>query len=390
MQPNGNRFPFSEDALSEPRFPLVMEVCPECWQVQIREFPSPEFLFTDHPYLSGLNAPIREHFAWLAGHLIDKLSLPERAFVLDIGCNDGTLLAAFARHGMRTLGVDPGQQPAARARAAGLLVADSFWGAATGRYLRQVGLHPNLITATAVFYHVADLHGFVDGVAQALANDGIFVVQAVWLKTVIEQLQFDHIYHEHSCLHAVGPLQRLFAEHGLTLFDVEFVDVHGGSLLLYVARSGTQAVRPTVQAFIDDERNAGLYERATYDAFAERVAEKGRDLRALLVKLAREGKTVAGLGAPVKGSTLLNYCDIGPDLVQYLVEINPLKIGRVSPGTHIPIVAKEPGPPDYYLVLAWNFAPFFIERYQSYLDAGGHFIVPMPSVEIIGAERTPR
>jgi len=386
-QPNGNNFLPADQVGDEVSFPLAMMVCEDCWEVQIAEFPSQEVLFTDHPYLSGVNAPVVAHFDQLAQHVVHKLGLKPNDLVIDVGANDGTLLKMFAKQGMRVLGVDPSTRPGLIAREQGVTVLKQFWNHATGKALAHLGICPEAITATAVFYHVPDLHDFCAGLSEVMGPDSVFVVQGVNLKDLIEHNEFDHFYHEHSCIHSVGPLTRLFAEHALRIHDIEFSPIHGGSFILYVVRE--ESSRPTtgaVAAAIEAERVAGLYEIETYHAFARRVADNMAALKTLLGELKAAGKTVYGLGAPVKGSTVLNYAHIGPELVELVTEVNQLKVGRVTPGTHIPVVDERSlgRVPDYYLVLAWNFLDFLVGKYDTYLAGGGRFIAAVPDVRIVG------
>lgn len=386
-QPNGNNFLHAEDLAREVSFPLAMMVCEDCWEVQIAEFPSQEVLFSDHPYLTGVNAPVVAHFEQLAARVVYKLGLKPNDLVIDVGCNDGTLLTMFARQGLRTLGVDPSERPGQVAREQGVTVFKQFWNRETGRSLAQLGIRPELITATAVFYHVPDLHDFCAGLTEVMGPDSVFVVQGVNLKDMIEKNEFDHFYHEHSCIHSLGPLTRLFAMHGLRIFDVEFSAIHGGSFILYVVRKeSTCETTPAVAEAIEAERAAGLYQLETYRAFARRVEHNMSELKALLEALKAAGKTVYALGAPVKGSTVLNYAGIGPELVALATEVNPLKVGRVTPGTHIPVVDERSltDVPDYYLVLAWNFLDYLVGKYDAYLAGGGRFIAAVPDVRVIG------
>jgi len=386
-QPNGNNFLRADEVHREVSFPLAMMVCGDCWEVQIAEFPSQEVLFTDHPYLSGVNAPVVAHFDQLAQRVVYKLGLKPNDLVIDVGANDGTLLMMFAKQGMRVLGVDPSTRPGLVAREQGVTVFKQFWNHETGKSLSQLGLCPELITATAVFYHVPDLHDFCAGLTEVMGPDSVFVVQGVNLKDLIEHNEFDHFYHEHSCIHSVGPLTKLFAEHGLRIQDIEFSAIHGGSFILYVVREeNARETTPAVAAAIEAERAAGLYELDTYTAFAKRVAENMAALKALLGELKAAGKTVYGLGAPVKGSTVLNYAGIGPELIDLVTEVNELKVGRVTPGTHIPVVDERSlgRMPDYYLVLAWNFLDYLVGKYDTYLAGGGRFIIAVPDVRIVG------
>ncbi|MFM5932102.1 MAG: methyltransferase domain-containing protein [Novosphingobium sp.] len=386
-QPNGNAFLYPDELAKEVTFTLSMMVCEDCWEVQITEFPPQELLFCDHPYVTGVNAPVVRHFNALAPHVVEKLGLKPNDLVIDVGCNDGTLLKAFAKHGMRVLGVDPSERPGQLAREQGITVFQQFWNHDTGKSLRQLGIKPEVITATAVFYHVPDLHDFVAGLAEVMGPNSFFVVQGVNLKDLIENNEFDHFYHEHSCIHSVGPLTKLFAAHGLRIQDIEFSPIHGGSFILYVCREENPlATTQAVADAIAEEEAAGLYKLETYTAFARRIDENMDKLRALLERLKAEGKTVYALGAPVKGSTVLNRAQIGPELVSKVTEVNEFKIGRVTPGTHIPVIDERTNAevPDYYLVLAWNFIDFLVEKFDDYLSAGGRFIATVPDVRVIG------
>jgi SAM-dependent methyltransferase len=387
-QPNGNRFPDPASPEPEHYFPFSMAVCTECWQVQLEESPTPEFMFTNHPYITGINKPVVEHFDRLAEHIVERFDLPEASLVIDIGCNDGSLLSCFAARGLRVLGVDPGQTTGALCRARGITVCETFWNRDTGRALKHLNVAPHLITATAVFYHVPDLHEFVEALGEVMTEETVFVTQCIYLKDVLEKNQFDHFYHEHIMIHSLAPLERLFEAHEMKLIDVEFDPIHGGSFILYVAlKASRHPQSPTVATAIADE-TAGLQSIDTYREFAGR-AQRNRDaLLALLEDLNNEGKTVYGLCAPVKGSTLINYANIGPELVELTTDVNPYKIGKLMPGTHIPIVDETTlsSQPDYYLLLSWNFLDYFLEKYREYLEAGGKFIVPNPEVRVIGAE----
>lgn len=386
-QPNGNNFLYPHEVDQEVIFPLAMMVCQDCWEVQISEFPPQELLFCDHPYITGLNEPVVRHFRQLAPHVVGKLGLKPNDLVIDVGCNDGTLLKAFAANGMRVLGVDPSERPGQLAREQGVTVFQQFWNHETGKSLRQLGIRPEVITATAVFYHVPDLHDFCAGLTEVMGPNSFFVVQGVNLKDLIERAEFDHFYHEHSCIHALAPLTKLFAQHGLRIQDVEFSEIHGGSFILYVCREENPlATTHRVAEAIAAEEAAGLNRLETYQAFAARIADNMARLRALLERLKAQGKTVYALGAPVKGSTVLNYAKIGPELVEQVTEVNGLKIGRVTPGTHIPVVdeASVGAAPDYYLVLAWNFIDFLVEKFDAYLTGGGRFIVSVPEVRVVG------
>ena len=386
IQPNGNNFPDETSKNREISYPLSMSVCLDSWLVQIDDYPPPEVVFCDHPYITGVNTPVVKHFQSLSKHIVKKFELAPQSLIIDIGANDGTFLNCFRDQGMRVLGVDPGQRTGRLAKARGVTVCEAFWNREIGKSLRSLNLAPSVITATAVFYHVPNLHEFVAGLAEVMNDHTIFAAQCVYMKSVLEELQFDHFYHEHTCIYSLKPLEQLFGQHKMRIIDVEFYDIHGGSFVVYVAKeTSTLPTSQSVATAIALEEKAGLFEIETYRNFARKVKANCDNLVTMLEKLRDESRTVYALGAPLKGSTLLNYCKIGPSLVQKAVEVNQFKIGRLTPGTHIPIIAEEEvaEQPDYYLVLAWNFLDHFIQTHQEFLANGGKFIVPNPEVGIV-------
>lgn len=386
-QPSGNFFPAESELEKEQSFPFAMLVCTQCWQVQIEYFPPVEHTFKNHPYVTGINRPVVSYFENLTGDIINKFSIPLGSLVLDIGANDGTLLSKFRDRGMHVLGIDPCQRTGKLARDKGITVFEAFWNKKSADAMHQLGIAPDLITATAVFYHVEDIHSFVQGLDRIMGEDTIFCTQCVYLKDLIESMQFDHFYHEHTMIHAISPLRSLFSKYNLRLLDVDFYTIHGGSFVLYVARDNSRFTTTVkIDEAIAEEQRVGLNQLQTYHEFAKRVDHNKQELLSLLHQIKSSGKRVYGLGAPLKGSTLLNYYGIGPDLIECLTEINPHKIGRFTPGTHIPIVSEHEvaNQPDYYLVLSWNYLDFFLEKYEIYLANGGHFIVPHPDVRVIG------
>ena len=388
-QPNGNHFPSNLDFKTEPKFPFAMQVCTDCWQVQIEEFPSPEFMFSNHPYITGVNMPVVDHFKIMADRTIARFDLEPNSLVIDIGANDGTLLNIFKERGMRILGVDPGQRTGKLARKSGVTICETFWNTETAKAIKCLNLRPELITATAVFYHVGDIHNFLQGLKEVMTERTVFMTQCVYLKDVLEKSQFDHFYHEHTMIHAITPLRRLFGQYGMRLLDVDYYPVHGGSFVLYAGLDSHPCpTNAAIQNALDTEKASGLLQFKTYVDFAGRVENNRRELLKLLHELKSKGKKVFALGAPLKGSTLLNYCNIGPDLVELATEVNEFKIGRFTPGTHIPIVDERTlkNQPDYYLLLSWNFLDFFKQKYKAFLKSGGKFIVPHPEVKVIGSD----
>ncbi|KOR33202.1 hypothetical protein TI05_02455 [Achromatium sp. WMS3] len=353
-QPNGNVFPSLNELDNEQMFPFAMLVCTQCWQVQLEEFPPVDAMFANHPYITGLNQPIVAHFEHLVDNIVQKYAIAPNSLVLDIGANDGTLLHKFRKHKMRVLGIDPCIGTNKLAQDKGITVFETFWNQHSAKAMQQLGIYPDLITATAVFYHVEDLHSFVQGLQTIMKQDTIFCTQCIYLKDLIDQVQFDHFYHEHTLIHAITPLENLFSQYGLRLLDVDFSSIHGGSFVLYVGRKESRfPTTSNIAAAIANEKDAGLNCLQTYLDFSKKVDANKQQLMSVLRGIKDAGKRIFGMGAPLKASTLLNYYGIGPDIIECLTEINPHKIGKYSPGMHIPIISEDTvtEQPDYYLLL---------------------------------------
>ena len=385
-QPNGNIFFNENEIYKEEKFSLRMSVCKDTWLVQLEEFPTPSEMFDEHPYISGYSQPVVKHFNWLSKYLISKLNISKGSLVIDIGANDGTLLSTFKKRGMLTLGIDPGKFSGEYSKSNEVLVLRKFWNFDTAFHLKELNVKPSLITATAVFYHVPDLHEFVKGLKEVMSNETVFVCQCVYLLDVIKKLQFDHFYHEHTCVYSVKSLIDLFNYHDMKIIDINHNEIHGGSIIVEVVKNDSKKI-PTgnIDKFLNIEKEAGLYNIKTYHDFSKNVFQNISKLKLLLIDLKKQGKSVYGIGAPVKGSSLLNYAEIKSDLVQKIVEVNKLKIGKVVPGVHIPIISEEEveNEPDYYIVMAWNFKDFFLEKYKKFIDGGGKLIIPNPELHII-------
>jgi SAM-dependent methyltransferase len=370
----------------EAKYLLRVGFCHGCAHVQLLEAVPPLAMFENYLYISSASETLKQHFNDLSAELIARYRIGAADLVIDIGCNDGTLLAAFKRHGTRALGVDPAanlsvfttEQRIERytglfsARAAAEIV--SGWGEAS------------LITATNTFPHIQDLDDFVGGVKIALHNSGVLVLEMHYLLDLIEQLAFDTIYHEHVSYWALAPMQRLFERHGMKIVDAERVPLHHGQLRVHVQRQGEAPTSDRVARLLAAEKAAGLDRFETYVNFAARVQAIKKQLHATIAKLKREGRRLAAYGAPAKGNTLLSFLDFGPDHLPYIVDRSPLKQGRFTPGTHIPVVGPEQlliDQPDYVLLLAWNFADEIVEQQAEYRKRGGKFMVPVPEVRVL-------
>ncbi|MFQ6019158.1 MAG: class I SAM-dependent methyltransferase [Dehalococcoidia bacterium] len=386
-QPHCNRFLREEDLASEePVYPLDLYFCQDCALVQLGHVVPPEAMFRDYPYVSGTTATLPHHFQRLASEIVSRFKPPPGSLVVDIGSNDGTFLRGFEGLNMRILGVDPAINIAKIANESGIETIPEFFGRdIASRIVGERG-KAQLVTAAGVFYHVPDLDDFVEGVRRLLADDGVFVVQAIYLLDMLDKNSFDNIYHEHLCYYSLKPLTVLFQRFGMEVFDVERTDIHGGSIVVYVRKGVTSDPKPSVQALLALEQERGLYSLETCREFACGIAGVKEKLGTMLRQLRSQGKRIGAYGAPAKGNTMLNYCQIGADVLEYAAEKNPLKQGLYTPGMHVPVIPEErarENPPDYYLVLPWNFLDEFLWKERDFRENGGKFIVPIPEPYII-------
>jgi hypothetical protein len=384
-QPHCNRLiPPERAAEREPHYPLRVGFCHDCTLVQIDHTIPKETMFSDYPYVSGTTRTLVAHFADTAARLVETYGLGPTDLVVDIGSNDGSWLKQYVPFGLRVLGVEAAANVARLATEAGVPTLNRFFNEATAEVIRADHGGARLVTAAGVFFHLEELHSVVRGADRLIGDDGVLVVQAIYLGGMIENMAFDQIYHEHLCYYTLRSLENLLGRHGLEIVDVRLLPIHGGSIEVHAARRGRLAVQPSVAAFRASEDAKGLGEIATYRQFAARVWELKAELVGLLAEWREAGRSVWAYGAPAKGATLLNSFGIGPLLVQRAVEKNPMKVGFAMPGSRIPIVAEGDERPDGYLVLAWNFLDEFLEKERPYLAGGGAFIVPVPKLRVIG------
>jgi SAM-dependent methyltransferase len=373
-------------AHQEPHFPLDLHMCTGCAHVQLLDVVDPAVLFRDYVYVSGTSATFVQHFRAYAEDAAQRLSLPDGAFVVDVGSNDGTLLRFFQAKGCRVLGVDPAVDIARTATANGIETIAEFFAPDLADQIVSERGPADLVVANNVFAHVDDLLGFVQSVDRLLAPGGSFVFEVSYLVDVHEKTLFDTIYHEHLSYHTVGPLRRLFERAGMELFDAVRVSSHGGSLRGFARRIGASRQAATaVHGLAQYEEEMGFYRPDTFRELYARIQSRKQELRSILEGLRTANKRVAGYGAPAKATTLMHAFGIDSNAVEYIVEDNPLKQGLFTPGFHIPIVAPDKlreDPPDYLLLLAWNFADPIRARYREYAERGGRFIVPLPNVEV--------
>jgi SAM-dependent methyltransferase len=369
-------------------YPLHVWICRSCLLIQLHAYVPGRDIFTDYAYFSSYSDDWVAHAARYVDSVTERLDLDERSLVLELASNDGYLLQHFVRRGIPSLGVDPAANVAAAAHERGVETIVDFFDMRVARQLAAEGRFADLVVANNVLAQVPELNDFVAGIELVLAPHGVVTVEVPHVVQLVEELQFDTIYHEHYSYFSLTTLVRLFAVHGLEIFDVEEISSHGGSLRIYGKRTGDDLHRttPAVDAILAREREGGYDSVAGYRDFGERAAEAKWRLLELLITLRREKKRIAGYGAPGKGNTLLNYCGIRTDLLEFTVDRNPYKQGKFLPGTHIPIYAPErieEERPDYILVLPWNLEREINEQLSYARDWGARLIVPVPSPRIL-------
>lgn len=382
-----NKF-LTEDELDtpEPTYPLRVGFCHGCGHVQLTERVPPSAMFEDYLYLSSASDTLRSHLYELSDIVVTRHDLTPDDLVIDIGCNDGTLLLGFARHGVRTLGVDPARNLAELAEHSGIDRFVGFFDSHSSREIVDRWGHASVITATNTFPHIPELHDFMDAIGRALAPGGAFVIEAHYLVDMLEQGAFDTIYHEHVSYWALGPMQTLFERHGMQAVHAERLPIHHGQLRITVQRQGEGDVDSSVGRFLERERELEIDRFSTYEAFAGETHRIKQELNETVATLLHDHNRVVGYGAPAKGSTLLSFLELGPDKISYIVDRSPLKQGRYTPGSHIPVVAPErllTDQPDYVLLLAWNFADEVLDQQADYRGRGGRFIIPVPRVQVV-------
>jgi SAM-dependent methyltransferase len=379
-QPWANDFLTADRVGTEPYYPLRVLHCAVCETAQLDYTVGKEVLFGDHTYLSGMTRTLRDHFTHMAAAVDDRyFKTRQRKSVLDIGSNDGTQLAAYQALGYDLLGVESSRSTARWANERGIPTLNAFFNDA---FAQELGRQFDVINASGVFFHLEELHSVTDGVRRLLAEDGVFVVQALYVRDIIRNLAFDQIYHEHLLYYTSTTLGRLLERHHLEIFDLDISPIHGGSLIAYVGHPGRRRASARVSSLLAEEMRDDLNALKTYRRFGLAIAARREAERARLGAAVAVGKTIYGMGAPVKGNTLLNYFGLGPETIRCLVEKNPLRKGLFSPGMHIPVVLESevPAPPDIYYVLAWNFRNEILANNKSLIDRGVDFQFPVEPV----------
>jgi SAM-dependent methyltransferase len=369
-------------------YPLEVYVCDSCFLVQLQEYETPENIFGEYAYFSSYSDTWLRHAKDYVDKMVDLLKLGGHSSVIEIASNDGYLLQYFAGRGVRVLGIEPACNVAEAAKQKGIPTEVTFFGTQTAKRLASEGKHADLLLGNNVLAHVPSLNDFLEGLKILLKPQGIITMEFPHLMRLMEETQFDTIYHEHFSYFSFLTAEKVFHAHGLTLFDVEELSTHGGSLRIYARHTEdkTKPVSERVYQLKQKEMEAGYADIRHYLGFQEKVKAVKKDILKFLIRAKEEGKTVVGYGAPAKGNTLLNYCGIRTDFIDYTVDRNPHKQGHYLPGSHIPI--EEPNKfketkPDYVLILPWNLKDEVIEQMAFIRQWGGKFVIPIPKIKII-------
>lgn len=388
MSPLCETYPSAADLNhGEVYYPLHVYVCDQCFLVQLGEYETPEGIFGDYPYFSSYSDSWLRHAENYCDAMTNRLGLGEQSFVVEVASNDGYLLQYFVRQKVPVLGIEPAANVARVAREKGVPTLVRFFGAQLASELVAKDRCADLVLGNNVLAQVPDLNDFVEGLRILLKPDGILTLEFPHLLRLMERNEFDTIYHEHFSYFSMLTTARILEAHCLRAFEVEELTTHGGSLRVYACRAenGAYSVGTSVRNLIAEEKRAGLASVTGYDRFAQKVRETKLALAEFLITAAREGKSVAGYGAPGKSATLLHYCGIGKDLIKYTVDRSPHKQGRFLPGTHIPIyhlgrIAETK--PDYVVILPWNLKNEIMEQLQFVRGWGGRFVVPIPELAV--------
>jgi len=371
----------------EPFYPLHVWVCRHCFLVQVEEYVRPEGIFTEYAYFSSYSDSWLEHARAYVEMITARLGLSSASRVIELGSNDGYLLQYFVTKGIPVLGVDPAKNVAQAATARGVPTIIELFGRRTAQELAAADKQADLLLGCNVLAQVPDVNDFVEGIKLLLKPRGVVTIEFPHLMRLIAENQFDTIYHEHFSYFSFTTAERIFNAHGLILYDVDELPTHGGSLRIY-GRHDEDASRPVTERALRlraHERSAGLDRLETYASFTEQIHEIKRRLLEFLIGARRRGKRIVGYGAPGKGNTLLNYCGVRTDFLDYTVDRNPYKHGKFLPGTHIPIYPTEhiwETRPDYVLILPWNLKDEIMAQMSHIRSWGGQFVVPIPDVKV--------
>ena len=383
-QPPANSFIDQSELNSlEPKFPLRLFWCPDCFLVQLLDIVDKEYLFKNYLYMTSASKPIVEHFTKYAKEIYEEfLQGKDDPFVVEIGSNDGSLLAEFKKLGTSILGIEPATNLANLANQSNITTTNTFFSSKIGKEIAKFR-NASLVVANNVIGHVEDLQDLMEGIRILIGDKGIFIFEVPHLVDLIKKLEFDTIYHEHLSYFSVLPIINLTSQYGLEIFDVKKQSVHGGTIRVFISQKNNFKVKDSVQHFLDEEYGFGLDNIEIYRNFSVKVAEFKIKLKNKLEIIKKENKSIFGYGAPAKGNVLLNYCDIDTGFLDYIIDTTPLKQGKYTPGTHIPIFPpdkiSDAGADYIALLLAWNYESEILDKEKQFRAKGGKFLIPIPT-----------
>jgi len=382
-----NFLTFEQLEKSETFFPLTVNMCLDCGLCQLGYVVPPELMFNkDYPYDSSTTKMGREHFTKMGIDICDRFELEKNSLIIDVGSNSGVLLAAFKSKEMKVLGIEPSSKLANAAIEKGIDSIMEFFSETLVKQILDNYGKASIITGTNVFAHIDDLDDFMKTSDLLLVEDGMIVIEAPYLLHLLENLEYDTIYHEHLSYLSVKPLVKFCKKFDFEVFDIKKQTIHGGTLRYYIGRKNTRKITQNVSNYLELEEKNKIYSEEKLQDFSNSVKHHKKTLIELLYKIKKDGKRIVAISAPAKGNTLLNYCKIDSEILDYVTERNPLKIGKFTPGMHIPVFSDEKlleDQPDYALILAWNFADEIIQNNLEYQKNGGKFIIPIPEPKII-------
>lgn len=386
--PLANSFLSKEElAKEEPKYPLDLAFCTNCKLVQLTYIVSPDLMFKNYLYVSSTSNTFKIYFTKMAEKISEDFGLNGTSLVVDIGSNDGLLLRGFKKCNVRTIGVEPAVNLAELAEQNGIETINDFFNGSTVKEIIKKKGHADVVTANNVFAHVDNISEFIENVRSLLKRDGIFVIEVQYLVDMLKKMTFDNIYHEHLSYFTLTSLLNFFKRHNMEVFNAQKVDSHGGSLKVFIKKpEGKFKINSEVNEIMKYEKNLGVDNFELYQKFADNVYSTKKKLVEKIKAIRSEEKTIAGYGAPAKSTTLLNFCSIDKNYINYIVDENPLKQGLFTPATHIPIVSPkmlDEKKPDYILILAWNFAEEILKKTKKYADSKVKFIIPLPEPVIV-------
>jgi len=383
-QPPANSFINQSDLnSSEPKFPLRLFWCRDCFLVQLLDIVDKEYLFKNYLYMTSASKPIVEHFIKYAKEIYEEfLQGLDEPLVVEIGSNDGSLLAEFKKLGTSILGIEPATNLANLANQSNITTTNTFFSSKVGKEITQ-SRNASVVVANNVIGHVEDLQDLMEGIKILIGEKGVFIFEVPYLVDLIKKLEFDTIYHEHLSYFSLLPIMNLTNRYGLEIFDVKKQSVHGGTIRVFISQKNNFKTKDSVKHFLDGEHRFGLDDIEIYRSFSIKVAEFKRKLKTELEIIKKENKSIFGYGAPAKGNVLLNYCNIDTRFLDYIIDTTPLKQGKYTPGTHIPIFPPEKisdkGDGHIALLLAWNYESEILEKEKQFREKGGKFLIPIPT-----------